>query len=111
MLKFGEYRRKSAGSIRLTLLVAIALLLFLTVFWSRRAPSPVSPASVKVAVAKPNPAGHFQKDIKPILQQFCFDCHADGMNKGNMSLDEFKDDADMIAHKPQWLAVLKNVRA
>jgi hypothetical protein len=46
-----------------------------------------------------------------MLEQFCFDCHADGANKGNMSLDEFKDDGDMIAHKSQWLAVMKNVRA
>ena len=56
-------------------------------------------------------AAQYHKEIKPILEQFCFDCHADGMKKGNMALDEFKDDADLIAQKGQWLSVLKNVRA
>ena len=53
----------------------------------------------------------YRKDIKPILEKFCFDCHADGANKGNMALDEFNDDNDLLAHKAQWFAVLKNVRA
>jgi mono/diheme cytochrome c family protein len=53
----------------------------------------------------------YHKEIEPILQQYCSDCHADGAKKGNMALDEFKDDTDLVAHKGQWLAVLKNLRA
>jgi hypothetical protein len=49
----------------------------------------------------------YHKDIELILQQYCSDCHADGAKKGNMALDEFKDDADLIARKGRWLAVLK----
>ncbi|MDZ4289862.1 MAG: DUF1592 domain-containing protein, partial [Prosthecobacter sp.] len=35
-------------------------------------------------------AGYEQK-IKPLLEQFCFDCHADGVDKGDFSFDKFKD--------------------
>ena len=52
-------------------------------------------------------APDFQKDIQPILSEFCFDCHGDGMNKGKVALD-----APNILDKPDlWFGVLKNVRA
>src|SRR5688572_26706251 len=52
-------------------------------------------------------APEFRKDIQPILSEFCFDCHGDGMNKGKVALD-----APDILGKPElWFAVLKNVRA
>jgi hypothetical protein len=56
-------------------------------------------------------ATQYHQEIQPILKEYCFDCHAEGANKGNMTLDEFKDDADRVAHKTLWFAVLKNVRA
>ena len=40
---------------------------------------------------------HYHQEVKPILQQFCYDCHGDGMKKGNMALDEFTGDPDMPA--------------
>ena len=68
-------------------------------------------AAAAAVVPPPTPGARYHKEIKPVLEKFCFDCHADGANKGNMSLDEFKDDDDMLAHKGQWLAIMKNVRA
>jgi hypothetical protein len=53
----------------------------------------------------------FRKDVKPILEKYCADCHLDGMNKGNVSFDGFKSDAAMLADHDLWLRVLKNVRA
>ncbi len=55
-------------------------------------------------------AASFRKDIQPILQEYCSDCHADGAKKGDVSFDEFKSDAELL--KPElWAKVLKNVRA
>jgi len=55
-------------------------------------------------------AASFRKDIQPILQEYCSDCHADGAKKGDVSFDEFKSDAELL--KPElWSKVLKNVRA
>src|SRR5579863_3763992 len=56
-------------------------------------------------------AAHFREKIQPILNQYCSDCHADGMNKGGVSFDEFKSDDAMLASHDLWFAVLKNVRA
>src|SRR5688572_11918202 len=53
----------------------------------------------------------FDSQIKPILSGHCYDCHGDGMNKGSVSLDEFKSVEDTLAAKDLWARVLKNVRA
>src|SRR5882672_2177637 len=56
-------------------------------------------------------AAHFRKNARPILEKYCFDCHADGVNKGGVAFDEFKSDASLLAKPDLWLAVLKNTRA
>ena len=56
-------------------------------------------------------AAQFRKNVQPILSQHCYDCHADGVNKGKVSFDEFKSPQEMLGKRDLWLAVLKNVRA
>src|SRR5262245_11870400 len=56
-------------------------------------------------------ATQFRKDIQPNLQEFCYDCHADGANKGQVTLDEFKSDQALLGNDELWLKVLKNLRA
>src|SRR5665213_2296222 len=53
----------------------------------------------------------FQKTIQPILSRYCFDCHGDGANKGQVALDQFKTDADITKNPELWWKVLKNVRS
>src|SRR6266478_7920990 len=55
-------------------------------------------------------SAHFYEQIRPLLAQYCFDCHADGANKGGIAFDELKTD-DAILNHDLWLKVLKNVRA
>src|SRR5947208_567622 len=53
----------------------------------------------------------FETEVRPILTKYCYECHADGANKGNVALDEVKS-ADALLHKPDlWWNVLKNVRS
>jgi hypothetical protein len=56
-------------------------------------------------------AAHFRKEIQPILKEYCYDCHGDGMDKGNVSFDGFKSDEELLAKRDLWWAVLKNLRA
>ena len=71
-----------------------------------------------VALAGFGPAGlaampveEFRATVQPILSQYCYDCHADGANKGNVALDQFKADQDILNNRPLWWKVLKNVRS
>ncbi len=52
----------------------------------------------------------FQQNVRPILSQYCFDCHADGANKGGIAFDELKGDQAILDHD-LWSKVLKNTRA
>ncbi|MGZ8919439.1 MAG: DUF1592 domain-containing protein [Limisphaerales bacterium] len=56
-------------------------------------------------------ASDFDSKIKPILTEYCYDCHGDGMKKGQVTLDHFKDETEMLADDDLWFRVLKNVRA
>src|SRR6266566_2615212 len=56
-------------------------------------------------------AAHFRKNVQPILETYCSDCHADGMKRGGVAFDEFKSDESLLAKHDLWLAVLKNIRA
>lgn len=71
-------------------------------------------ASTPLSVASTGPAGSaasFHRDVAPLLQKYCYDCHADGINKGKVAFDEFESDAHILKQKELWLAALKNVRA
>lgn len=53
----------------------------------------------------------FHKEIRPLLETYCFDCHADGANKGNVSFDQFSTGEAVLADRELWLQVLRNLRA
>jgi len=81
------------------------------------APAPDATApSTKSAVSdssdKSSPAvALFRKSVQPILEAHCYECHADGVNKGNLALDKSTTD-DQLLHNPElWLKVLKNTRS
>ncbi len=56
-------------------------------------------------------AADFHKQVRPILERYCFDCHADGANKGNVAFDEFKSDQAAVESRDLWLKALKMLRA
>lgn len=53
----------------------------------------------------------FHQQIKPLLVNYCYDCHGDGISKGKVSFDRFGSDTEMLANRALWVAALKNVRA
>jgi hypothetical protein len=60
--------------------------------------------------AAENPAvAHFRKDIQPLLNKYCYDCHGDGTKKGELAFDELKSDDALLNHD-LWWKVLKNLR-
>ena len=53
----------------------------------------------------------FQGGIRPLLQEYCFDCHGDGADKGQVRFDGFPSDEALRDDHELWWRVLKNVRS
>jgi hypothetical protein len=73
---------------------------------------PLSLAAFAPALAAaPDPiVDSFKRDIEPVLEKYCYDCHGNGVDKAGVRLDGFDDAASL--HDPKlWLRALKNVRA
>ncbi|HYF37097.1 MAG TPA: DUF1592 domain-containing protein [Prosthecobacter sp.] len=51
----------------------------------------------------------YEQRIKPILEQFCFDCHSDGVDKGDFTFDSFKDYSAMRSDMKFWDHVRQQV--
>jgi len=51
----------------------------------------------------------FKQDIQPVLEQYCYDCHGRGKEKGGVKLDGFTTEA-ALKDKKLWQRVLKNTR-
>ncbi len=52
----------------------------------------------------------FREQVELTFDEFCYDCHGYGGDKGGVVLDGFGSDAEIKDHA-LWLRVLKNVRA
>jgi len=62
------------------------------------------------AAAEPAPKPiSFEKDVTPLLQKYCYECHGDGAHKSGLALDDYATVADVLAARPKWEAVLHNV--
>ena len=60
--------------------------------------------------ASANTVAEYKAKVQPVLAEHCFDCHADGANKGGIAFDEGTLDA-VLGDYQLWSKVLKNVRA
>lgn len=53
----------------------------------------------------------YQTHVVPILKEYCFECHGDGAQEGDLTLDQFSSEDDALAQTDLWWNVLKNVRS
>jgi len=56
-------------------------------------------------------AKRFEEHIQPILEDYCYGCHGDGMKKGGVALDGFASAQERLRDPALWWPVLRNVRA
>lgn len=60
--------------------------------------------------ASPAGAVSFEKDIRPLLEQHCFDCHGDEAKpKGGVNLERFKTDDDVMRDRSVWASVFEKI--
>ena len=55
------------------------------------------------------PPPDFHAEVEPLLRKFCYDCHADGVEKGGIALDAHRSFAILKADQPLWQRVLENM--
>src|SRR5437764_785424 len=67
--------------------------------------------STRAIAGEAEAAAQFRKQIAPILNTYCSDCHGDGASKGGVTLDEFDSDHALLHSDELWWKVLKNTRA
>ena len=60
---------------------------------------------------KEDPAEEFRKEIKPILQKHCYDCHDADVQKGDLNLAQYEE-LDQVKGAPElWQIVYERVHA
>jgi len=65
--------------------------------------------SPQASPAGPVGVEQFHKDVQPILEQYCYECHGDGESNGNVAFDELKSNDEILNHD-LWSKVMKNLR-
>ena len=53
----------------------------------------------------------YAKDVLPVLERYCYDCHGDGSDRGGLELDKHKNASERLGDHESWLAVWENLRA
>jgi hypothetical protein len=53
----------------------------------------------------------YEQQIKPILVQYCYDCHAGGEKNGNVAFDEMKTPEQLLGAPEVWSKALRHVRS
>ncbi|BCX46647.1 filamin [Haloferula helveola] len=48
------------------------------------------------------PADSWDKEVLPLLENYCFDCHGDGVSKGDLTFDDFDSIESMVADRERW---------
>lgn len=51
----------------------------------------------------------YHREILPILENYCYDCHGDGLRKGELALDDFEDITSMVAKRDVWKRVRDHI--
>ncbi|HEX3134296.1 MAG TPA: DUF1587 domain-containing protein, partial [Planctomycetota bacterium] len=55
--------------------------------------------------------GAYEKDIVPLLSTYCYSCHGDKKQKGDLNLQAMKSGSDAEKARKEWKKVADNVRS
>ncbi len=65
--------------------------------------------SMIAAAEAPRGKGAYDKEVLPVLSQYCYDCHGDGMDKGHFTLDKHGDFSSLLKDYKFWETVREHV--
>ncbi len=58
---------------------------------------------------KENLEERFEREIEPIMVNYCYDCHGDGVKEGELALDDFGSISEMVADRDQWQKIRDHI--
>src|SRR5437773_6942981 len=61
------------------------------------------------ASAWPSLAADYQKEIRPLLKEFCYGCHSTEKHKGDLDLERFTSIGEVRKHPKVWQAVVEQL--
>ena len=63
---------------------------------------------VCLAVSVKDPT-YFVQRVLPLLEEYCYDCHGDGSQKGDFAIDELIELGNYSDHSKRWERVWQNI--
>lgn len=65
--------------------------------------------AVVASAQQPRGKEEYDKKVLPMLTEYCYDCHGDGMDKGNFALDKNTDYSAILGDRKLWDSVREHV--
>src|SRR6266542_2197166 len=62
-----------------------------------------------IASALPCTAANFEKEIRPLLKEYCLGCHSTQKHKGDLDLERFTSMIEVRKHPKVWQAVVEQL--
>ena len=54
---------------------------------------------------------NYATEIQPLLTNYCYSCHGNGKHKGDLALDKYHHEGDILKDRKTWEKVLQNLKA
>ena len=71
---------------------------------------PPDKPAVSLSPAKEAPTPRFAKVVAPFLTKHCYSCHGGGKSKGDLTLDKYHDEQEIVKDREVWEDVVEMVR-
>lgn len=94
-----------------TLVVGVTILILLGVRKSASEGKADKAAKTRVAFTQDQALEQYHKVVSPILQEHCYDCHGDGVEKAGLAFDTLTTKEQILQNPQLWLKVLRNTRS
>ncbi|MBI1841306.1 MAG: DUF1587 domain-containing protein, partial [Verrucomicrobia bacterium] len=62
-----------------------------------------------MARALPCPAADFEKEIRPLMKEYCLGCHSAEKHKGDLDLEQFKSRSEILKQPKVWQGVIEQL--
>lgn len=72
-----------------------------------------SAAGIAAAAAQSTSAGldaRWEKEVLPLVETYCHDCHGDGVKKGELAIDRFGSISEMQQNREVWQRIRDHIR-